>query len=112
MANKVLTYLQERAGQEVTVAEMMEAQLAPQLGTLMTYLSRLVNDPRSGVTRGGLNKRTHGVNRPYRYDAPVEIKQFALRVVGETQEGHMLAQDADGVLYEVRTLGKANANLP
>jgi hypothetical protein len=105
MASKVLGYLQERAGQEVTVGEMMEAGLAPTMGTLMTYLSKLVLDPRSGVTRLGLDKRTHGVNRPYRYDPPAEEVRLTLLVVGETTEGHALARDAAGVIYEVRKLG-------
>ena len=112
MANKVLAYLQDRPGQDVTVGEMLAAGLAPQKGTLMTYLSRLVNDPSSGVTRGGLDKRTHGVNRPYQYNAPQEVSLLRLRVVGDGQEGNVLAQDDEGMLYEVRSLGKVGVIPP
>jgi hypothetical protein len=106
MANKVLAYMQERPGQEVTVGEMMDAGLAPTMGTLMTYLSRLVLDPRSGVTRLGLDKRTHGLNRPYRYDQPADYVRLVLTVVGETEAGHPMARDESGVVYEVRPIGK------
>ena len=106
MANKVLAYMQERPGQEVTVGEMMEAGLAPTVGTLMTYLSRLVIDPSSGVTRLGLDKRTHGVNRPYRYDPPAKEQWIMGRVIGTTEAGYPMVQAHDGQVYEARPLGK------
>ncbi len=100
-SNKVLEYLREREGQEVTIEEMVAAGLGTKR-TLLTSLSRLVADPRAGVRRVGIPRRQHGVNRPYRYDAPPpppEVVTITLSKIGCTVEDNALAVDQDGVIY-------------
>lgn len=108
--SKVLAYLREREGQEVSYEELLAAGLAPRPDTLSSYLSRLVSDPRSGVTRTGEDTRRPGVYRGYRYDTPepeAEPVMLDLRRVGSTVRGNPLAiDDETGELFEIVPIGK------
>lgn len=106
--SKVMTYLKAREGQDVTVEQMLADGVAPNKTTLLSYLSKLVADPRTGVRRLGDAQRLPGVNRPYRYEPPPpppEVVRLTFAKVGIGTAG-VLVVDDEGVLYELRAIGQ------
>lgn len=105
---KIRAYLQEREGQEVSYEELQAAGLAPSDATLHADLSRLVADPRNGITIVG-DERARGIRRPYRYDPPPVIHPpsfVTLRLIGQSADGNGLAQDDDMRIYEIIPRGR------
>jgi hypothetical protein len=105
---KIREYLQDRAGHEVSYEELLAARLSPTQATLNADLSRLVADPRNGITRVG-DERVKGTHRSYRYDKPPEPeppKFVTLRLIGKTEAGNRLAQDDEMRIFEIIPVGR------
>ena len=104
--NKVLDYLKEHEGQDITFEELKQAGLAPTYGALTTDLSRLTMNSGNGITRSGKK----GGSRRYRYDAPVPLPEpeyATLRLIGQSDAGHGLGVDDEtGRLYEIVPAGR------
>jgi hypothetical protein len=112
MSNKITSYLRDREDQEITVQEMIEAGLGTEK-TLLSYLSRLIRDPVSGISRVGNDHRQNGVIRSYKYNALPEDEHHMLsfRRIGSTIDNNDLVIDDRGNVFEVKPLGSLNASL-
>lgn len=103
---RVREFLQAREGREVSWDELVDACLAPSLNTLNADLTRLVANPRNGITRVG-DDRVRGVHRSYRYDKPAPAQFVTLRLIGQSADGNGLAQDDQTMrIFEIIPRGR------